>query len=210
MPYEFIWCPFGLQIEFITLDITTKDLPRQYYDIVFCFSVTLWIHINHGDVGLQNFLSKISSISKYLVIETQPWKCYRTAARRALRSGQPPFPHYDSLTIRNNVTEFIDKYLIESCGLVKVTVLGTTNWGRQITLYRQPDWYHHSYHLATEILGWQLIWEDNSLSVELSLAMLLQLVSINIHYVICIYSWSCRGSVTYNQCECRCTVCVGP
>lgn len=136
------YCYGCLQIKFITLDIMNQDPPLGRYDVLFCFSVTLWIHINHGDSSLEDFLSKVSSLSKYLVIETQPWKCYRTAARRAVRAGQPPFPHYESLKIRGNVTEFIDNYLTNCCGLDKLAVLGTTGWGRQIIVYLNPHWLH--------------------------------------------------------------------
>lgn len=116
-------------------DQSCYDLMK--YDITFCFSVTLWIHINHGDDGLEHFLKTItcSSKTRYLLIETQPWKCYRTAARRAKRAGQSPFPYYSSLKIRGNVTDFIDEYITSKCCMTRVKELGTTDWGRKITLY---------------------------------------------------------------------------
>lgn len=107
------------------------------YDITFCFSVTLWIHINHGDEGLKQFLKTITCASHttYLIMEAQPWKCYRTAARRAKRANQPSFPYYDSLTVRGNITEFINDYITGECKMTKVKELGTTDWGRKIVLY---------------------------------------------------------------------------
>jgi len=108
------------------------DLPNRC--LTFCFSVTLWVHINHGDGGLRRFLSTLSH-TQYLLMETQPWRCYRTAQRRAKRAGQPPFPLYDSLKIRNKVTEVIDEYLHDECQMKKIKVLGTTNWDRNIILY---------------------------------------------------------------------------
>lgn len=128
---------FVLQLRFYVSDVMTDllhdDLTR--YDITFCFSVTLWIHLNNGDSGLEQFLSSISSSTTYLLLETQPWKCYRTAARRAKRAGQPPYPLYDSLKIRGNVTEYIDRFITDKCGMRKVKELGITDWGRKIVLY---------------------------------------------------------------------------
>jgi hypothetical protein len=44
-------------------------------------SVTMWIHLNHGDDGLSRFLEVVASYTHYLLLEPQPWKCYQTAAR---------------------------------------------------------------------------------------------------------------------------------
>lgn len=57
------------------------------FNIVFCFSVTMWIHLNHGDQGLLEFLEKIVSLGEYLVLENQLWKCYRNAQRRMVRNA---------------------------------------------------------------------------------------------------------------------------
>lgn len=62
-----------------------KKEPK--FNIVFCFSVTMWIHLNHGDRGLYEFLQKIVTLGKYLVLENQPWKCYRNAQRRMVKNS---------------------------------------------------------------------------------------------------------------------------
>ena len=49
--------------------------------IIIIFSVTMWIHLHHGDVGLGRFLQLISGFGDYILLEPQPWKCYQTAAR---------------------------------------------------------------------------------------------------------------------------------
>jgi len=121
-------------------DVMADSLPlvsgiETRYSVIFCFSVTLWIHINHGDEGLKEFLTMLANSCIYLILETQPWKCYRNAVRRAKRLHQPPFSHYDKLTNRENVTSFIDTFLVESCGMVKVRNLGCTQWNREIILY---------------------------------------------------------------------------
>lgn len=68
-----------------------KELLEQSFlnkfSIVFCFSVTMWIHLNHGDSGLYEFLRKIVALGKYLVLENQPWRCYRKAQRRMVKQS---------------------------------------------------------------------------------------------------------------------------
>lgn len=125
-----------MQKDVMSENIVPADWPESKASIIFCFSVTLWIHINNGDDGLRSFLLKLSQSCQYLLLETQPWKCYRNAVRRAKRAHQPPFPHYDSLSIRNNVTSYIDLFLIENCGMCRVSHLGNTQWGRDIVLYK--------------------------------------------------------------------------
>eukprot|EP00124_Ichthyophonus_hoferi_P006058 Ihof_evm1s1162 gene=Ihof_evmTU1s1162 len=59
------------------------------FSLVTCFSVTMWIHINHGDRGLVDFLHYLSLLSDTIIIESQPWKCYRNAEKRLRRLGRP-------------------------------------------------------------------------------------------------------------------------
>lgn len=68
---------FNSQIgEFIEAAKREPTVPRKF-DLVTCFSVTMWIHLNHGDDGLWKFLETVSDMTEHLVIEPQPWKCYR-------------------------------------------------------------------------------------------------------------------------------------
>jgi hypothetical protein len=81
------------------------------FHFVSLFSITMWIHVNHGDEGLIKFLETAASLSIYnnndndnndnnnntfkdntndrvntisyssLLIEPQPWKCYKSASK---------------------------------------------------------------------------------------------------------------------------------
>ncbi|CAH0725839.1 unnamed protein product, partial [Brenthis ino] len=84
-------------ILFTPCDITTdeghklitefiKIHNKDILDIIFCFSVTMWIHINNGDQGLAQVLKFIKENSRTIIIEPQPWKCYKNAQRRMRRS----------------------------------------------------------------------------------------------------------------------------
>ncbi|KAJ9576959.1 hypothetical protein L9F63_006485 [Diploptera punctata] len=109
---------------------------RDIFDIIFCFSVTMWIHINHGDEGLRHFLKKMSKQTKMLVIEPQPWKCYRTAVRRLKRSGED-FCQFPDLKIRNNVTVEIENILCNECNFIKIKETENTEWGRKLQFFKR-------------------------------------------------------------------------
>ncbi|ERL89148.1 probable RNA methyltransferase CG11342 [Dendroctonus ponderosae] len=113
-----------------------KPRNRTRFDIVFCFSITMWIHLNHGDDGLRKFLAKVASLSDFLVIEPQPWKCYRTAVKR-LKLGKAEFPNFKALQLRNNVESEIETFIVDKCGLEKVGESGLTKWGRKLLFFKR-------------------------------------------------------------------------
>lgn len=53
-----------------------KDTKLRF-TLVTCFSVLMWIHINHGDDGLRKVLQYLSDSTDHLLLEVQNWKCYR-------------------------------------------------------------------------------------------------------------------------------------
>lgn len=54
-----------------------KKQQKKKFDVITCFGLTMWIHLNHGDAELFSFLQKVSTWTDCLIIEPQPWKCYR-------------------------------------------------------------------------------------------------------------------------------------
>lgn len=91
----------GDTVEFLHVDVMTTDFNKQVgafleqakrpptaprkFDLVTCFSVTMWIHLNHGDDGLWRFLGTVSDMTEHLLVEPQPWKCYRWVPLRGAR-----------------------------------------------------------------------------------------------------------------------------
>jgi hypothetical protein len=118
-----------------------KRHNRQRFDIVFCFSITMWIHLNHGDEGLKRFLVTLSEIAEMFVVEPQPWKCYMRANRRMKRSNSEPFVTFDQLKIRKEVESYIDSLITGCCDFTRVLQTAPTKWGRQISFYqrRKPN-----------------------------------------------------------------------
>lgn len=60
-----------------THDPAFKVFCKQRFNLISCLSVTMWVHLHHGDDGLFSFLQCLSSMTEHLLIEPQPWKCYR-------------------------------------------------------------------------------------------------------------------------------------
>ncbi|XP_054745019.1 probable RNA methyltransferase CG11342 [Anastrepha obliqua] len=112
-----------------------RQYNRHSFDVVCCFSITMWIHLNHSDHGLQQFLQKLSGIGDLLVVEPQPWKCYQTAVRRMKRAGDE-FPLFSELVWRSNVEECVQKFLEKELGRKKVFECLPTRWQRRICFYR--------------------------------------------------------------------------
>jgi hypothetical protein len=50
---------------------------HNYASLCVCLSLTMWIHLHHRDEGLNEFLCYLCGISHNLLIEPQPWKCYK-------------------------------------------------------------------------------------------------------------------------------------
>ncbi|XP_042303760.1 RNA 5'-monophosphate methyltransferase isoform X2 [Sceloporus undulatus] len=140
--------PFPGAISYATLDIMDINaremllssylsrFGRSAFDICFCMSVTMWIHLNHGDSGLVKFLSCLASKCTYLLIEPQPWKCYRAAARRLRKLGRNDFDHFRLLTISGNMAEKITQILAKDCAMELMCCFGSTSWDRSILLFK--------------------------------------------------------------------------
>jgi hypothetical protein len=116
--------------------LESQEPERKRFDIAFCFSTTMWIHLNHGDAGLESLLACLATWADNVVIEPQPWKCYRNAARRLRRANRPPFPLFDSLVHRSNVHDHIDDIFRNRLGMELHTHLGHSEWQRPVLWYR--------------------------------------------------------------------------
>lgn len=110
---------------------------RNEFDIISCFSTTMWIHLNHGDGGLENFLRSVSAISKYLILEPQEWKCYRAAVRRMTRLNHEVFA-IKKLKIKD-IRQFLTAFLDNQCNMSLQTCFGETSWGRKLFLFNKKD-----------------------------------------------------------------------
>ncbi|XP_049865171.1 probable RNA methyltransferase CG11342 [Pectinophora gossypiella] len=111
-----------------------KSHERKSFDVTFCFSVTMWIHLNNGDDGLKQFLQFIKDISKTIIMEPQPWHCYRNAQRRVKKSGNS-FPLYEQLEIRSDVDIVIENILTQNSHR-KNYESSASSWKRKVQSYQ--------------------------------------------------------------------------
>ncbi|XP_053313648.1 RNA 5'-monophosphate methyltransferase [Spea bombifrons] len=140
--------PFPDSITYMTLDIMDSSmvegpihrfldgLGQSTFNIGFCMSVTMWIHLNHGDEGLVEFLRRLTTLCDYLLIEPQPWKCYRSAARRLRKLGRQDFDHFHTLSIRGNMAKKITCILTREGNAELVHRFGKTVWDRSLLLFK--------------------------------------------------------------------------
>ncbi|KAK1116421.1 hypothetical protein K0M31_019060 [Melipona bicolor] len=118
-----------------TLEEYLRRLGSARFDVVFCFSITMWIHLNHGDEGLTEFLRKACSITDMIVIEPQLWKCYRNASRRLRRSKGEDFSLLQTLRLTGDPAAHIERILTESCNFRRITVTENNKWKRRLLIY---------------------------------------------------------------------------
>jgi hypothetical protein len=103
----------------------TKEFMQNYYstlstryagqfagfNVVCLFSVTMWIHLNHGDDGLLSFLERSAELLRpegSLVVEPQPWKCYKSADKRCRKLGITRPLHFSQLAVRDIEKDMVD------------------------------------------------------------------------------------------------------
>lgn len=129
-------CTNIMEYEHNNVNEYLKQFKRSRFDAVFSLSLTMWIHLNNGDEGLNAFLKKISNLANLLIVEPQPWKCYLTALKRMRRSGKT-FDKFKELKVRNDVEGWIQTTLVQD-GLFRVIFETTpTQWDRKICFYER-------------------------------------------------------------------------
>ncbi|XP_043489393.1 probable RNA methyltransferase CG11342 [Polistes fuscatus] len=127
-----------------TISRYLRKLGRTHFDVVFCFSISMWIHLNHGDDGLVEFFRKACSICDTIVVEPQPWKCYRNASRRLRLANLEDFPLIKKLERKGDMSEQIELILTNLCNFRKVIVTCSNDWQRKIMIFAKNN-DHRSY-----------------------------------------------------------------
>ncbi|XP_014476990.1 PREDICTED: probable RNA methyltransferase CG11342 [Dinoponera quadriceps] len=122
-----------------TLTRYLDQLDKSRFDVVFCFSITMWIHLNHGDDGLEEFLRKACALAEMIVIEPQPWRCYRNASRRLKRAKSEDFPLLKGLKYTGDLAKHIENIITRLCNFRKVVVTESNGWGRKLLIYERKQ-----------------------------------------------------------------------
>ncbi len=61
-------------------NIIETELGDAQFDVIFCLSVTKWVHLNHGDEGIKKLFQLVFNHLRpggLLVLEPQDWKSYK-------------------------------------------------------------------------------------------------------------------------------------
>jgi hypothetical protein len=107
------------------------------FHLVCCYSITMWVHLHHGDSGLQHFLSSLSSLTHHLILEPQPWQCYKNARERWRRKGKEDPKEMQALKWRTDVEEQITRFVQTQCGMQLRADLGSTKWQRKVLWFER-------------------------------------------------------------------------
>jgi SAM-dependent methyltransferase len=127
---------------FATVDVMEADSLSSFmssqkiesFALVSCFSITMWIHMNHGDDGLRKFLHLMGSVSNCSVLlEPQLWKSYRKANERCRRRGIPELPYFSTLKIKDIKQACIDTFT-KSFRMILQQNNETPGWNRPLIL----------------------------------------------------------------------------
>lgn len=152
------------------------NIPFTGFSLVCLFSITMWIHLNYGDDGVNDFLLRSAALLSplgSLVVEPQPWKCYKAADKRTRKLGMPRPLHYSALKIRDIEPEMTDivlqrgRYAASEVAKAAVSAenntsdsasaaqflmkshwdLGKEGWGRSILIFHRSD------HIGTNVVN---------------------------------------------------------
>ncbi|XP_061893936.1 pre-miRNA 5'-monophosphate methyltransferase [Entelurus aequoreus] len=138
--------PLPDSVTFTPLDITGDCAPLRehlrlrgcaHFHLTLCLAVTMWVHLNHGDAGLLRLLSRLAELSQLVLLEAQPWKCYRSAARRLRKLGRSDFEHFKELKMRGDMSEHARRHLVGTCDMELVRSFGRTAWDRKLLLFKR-------------------------------------------------------------------------
>lgn len=143
----------GVEMTFVQTDLTDAEEKGWeawlgeggQADVVFCFGVTMWIHVHVGDEGLKAFIRRLcATAASLLVLEVHVWKNYQTCKKRLKRQKLPLPPALASLPVRLDVEDWVVSWITQrkeegGCGMRLVADLGRTNWNRPICVFAPPD-----------------------------------------------------------------------
>lgn len=129
---------FPWNVRFMNGDILSTASLRQVYDVVFCLSVTKWIHLNSGDSGIIELFKRILEFMKpggILVLEPQAFATY---ARRKKLSPEIE-QNYKAITLK---PESFETHL-NRLGLDTIVKIGSLSeskgFNRCIILFKKRD-----------------------------------------------------------------------
>jgi 7SK snRNA methylphosphate capping enzyme len=144
---------FPHNIDFQALDVLNLDFSQhgEGYGVISCFSVTKWIHLNHGDKGIIDFFQRIFKLLKgggVFILEPQPWESYKK--KKAKNMSENSKAIFQAIRLK---PDDFPAYLVEEIGFVDVkqlTPLPTTNKGGATGFQQRPIYVLRKPHGETK------------------------------------------------------------
>lgn len=96
---------------------------RAEYDVILCLSVTKWVHLNWGDLGLQLLFKRAYrhlNPGGVFILEPQPWSSYS----KRKRLTETTFRNYNSIRLR---PDQFSTYLTSEVGFTSYELISTPN-----------------------------------------------------------------------------------
>ncbi|XP_035916465.1 probable RNA methyltransferase CG11342 [Anopheles stephensi] len=115
-------------------------LGIERFDVVCCFSVLMYVHLNGGDAGLRRVLDYLCDKGQLLILELQAWKKYRDQVRRLKRDACQAYPLYEELEWRGGggVLEDHIKVYVRSKGFEMVSESAEkSEFDRQLIFFKK-------------------------------------------------------------------------
>ncbi|CAG2185797.1 BCDIN3 [Mytilus edulis] len=116
------------------------DQQREEYDVILALSLTKWIHLNNGDIGLKRFFRRIFNHLRpggRLILEPQPWSSYK----KKKKLTEDIHKSFQSIKLKPH--QFSDYLLREvgfsTCEVVDVPFNKSKGFRRPIQLYTKAD-----------------------------------------------------------------------
>ncbi|KAJ7996664.1 hypothetical protein DPEC_G00239380 [Dallia pectoralis] len=111
---------------------------RAEYDVILCFSVTKWVHLNWGDCGLKRLFHRVFRHLRpggLFILEPQPWVTYG----KRKRLTENIYKNYQSIQLK---PEGFSTYLTSEVGFCSYELIGLPNnlskgFQRPIYLFRK-------------------------------------------------------------------------
>ncbi|XP_043088540.1 7SK snRNA methylphosphate capping enzyme [Puntigrus tetrazona] len=95
------------------------------YDVILCLSLTKWVHLNHGDAGIQRLFQRIYRHllpGGVLILEPQPWSSYS----RRKRLTEVMYRNYRSIRLK---PDQFSSFLTAEVGFSSYELIGTPHSG---------------------------------------------------------------------------------
>ncbi|UXI15582.1 6-phosphogluconate dehydrogenase [Sarcoptes scabiei] len=112
---------YFVDLNYVPESDDSLQLQRPEYDTILCLSVTKWIHLNWGDLGVKRLFQRVFLQLRpggLFILEPQSWSSYRKKSKMTPETNQ----NYSSIRFR---PECFHQYLLKEIGFKTCELLGT-------------------------------------------------------------------------------------